>query len=448
MLKQFQNHAEREAIIWQEKSYTYHWLIEAVQHWQMELDRQNVYNHSVVSLEADFSPNAIAILLALLQKNCLVVPLVHYSSLKTFDKLDVSQAEHRIRMNEHDEVGLEHTGVIANHELYTQLRGLQHPGLVLFTSGSAGRFKAAVHDFEKLIDKFRLLRRPYRTLPFLLFDHIGGINTLLYVLSNGGCIVSIQDRTPDAVLQMIEKYQVQLLPATPTFLNLIFLSEAYKRYPVPSLELVTYGTEPMPEQTLLRFREIYPHVRLQQTYGLTEVGILRTKSKTSDSVWMKVGGEQFQTRVSDGMLEIKAESAMIGYLNAPSPFTEDGWFKTGDAVEVDGEYMKILGRQTEIITVNGENVYPAIVESVLQAFPNVEDAVVYGEENPLSGQIVCAEIKMKEPYDDKALRSELLQHCQNHLKPHEVPTRFKFIDTIYISERFKKFRNARLVGTE
>ena len=258
LLKQFQNHAEREAIIWQEKSYTYHWLIEAVQHWQMELDRQNVYNHSVVSLEADFSPNAIAILLALLQKNCLVVPLVHYSSLKTFDKLDVSQAEHRIRMNEHDEVGLEHTGVIANHELYTQLRGLQHPGLVLFTSGSAGRFKAAVHDFEKLIDKFRLLRRPYRTLPFLLFDHIGGINTLLYVLSNGGCIVSIQDRTPDAVLQMIEKYQVQLLPATPTFLNLIFLSEAYKRYPVPSLELVTYGTEPMPEQTLLRFRRSTP----------------------------------------------------------------------------------------------------------------------------------------------------------------------------------------------
>ena len=50
--------------------------------------------------------------------------------------------------------------------------------------------------------------------------------------------------------------------------------------------------------------------------------------------------------LNDGMLEIKAESAMLGYLNAPSPFTSDGWFMTGDQVEVNGEYIKILGRKS------------------------------------------------------------------------------------------------------
>lgn len=51
----------------------------------------------------------------------------------------------------------------------------------------------------------------------------------------------------------------------------------------------------------------------------------------------------------DGILQIKAKSAMLGYLNAPSPFTEDGWFITGDRVEVDGEYIRIMGRDSETI---------------------------------------------------------------------------------------------------
>lgn len=53
----------------------------------------------------------------------------------------------------------------------------------------------------------------------------------------------------------------------------------------------------------------------------------------------------------DGKLEIKAESTGVGYLNAESPFTEDGWFPTGDAVLVDGEYLRILGRESDLINV-------------------------------------------------------------------------------------------------
>ena len=49
------------------------------------------------------------------------------------------------------------------------------------------------------------------------------------------------------------------------------------------------------------------------------------------------------------MLEIKSKSAMLGYLNAPTPFTHDGWFKTGDQVEEKGDSLKIIGRKSEII---------------------------------------------------------------------------------------------------
>ena len=131
--------------------------------------------------------------------------------------------------------------------------------------------------------------------------------------------------------------RVELLPASPTFLNLLLLSEAHK----------TLRSE-QPEGDHLRHRADagehaappargVPRVRLQQTYGLIEVGVLRSKSRSSDSLWVKIGGEGYETRVVDGILQIRADSAMLGYLNAPSPFTEDGWFITGDAVELDGE---------------------------------------------------------------------------------------------------------------
>src|SRR5260221_9709387 len=156
----------------------------------------------------------------------------------------------------------------------------------------------------------------------------------------------------------------------------------------------------MPESTLKRFHELFPKVRLLQTYGLSEVGILRSTSRSSDSLWVKVGGDGFQTRVVDGMLEIKARYAMLGYLNAASPFTADGWFKTGDAVEVDGEYFRILGRKSELINVGGEKVYPVEVESVLQAMEGVENVAGKGESHPIAGESVPG--RVKRPTNDTA----------------------------------------------
>lgn len=66
-------------------------------------------------------------------------------------------------------------------------------------------------------------------------------------------------------------------------------------------------------------------------YGMSEVGILRSRSRASDSLWVQVGGDGYETRVVNGMLQIRGRSTMLGYLNAPSPFTEDGWLMTGDA---------------------------------------------------------------------------------------------------------------------
>jgi acyl-CoA synthetase (AMP-forming)/AMP-acid ligase II len=153
-----------------------------------------------------------------------------------------------------------------------------------------------------------------------------------------------------------------------------------------------------------------------------------------------LGGEGFQTRVVDEILQIKAESAMLGYLNAPSPFTDDGWFNTGDKVEVDGDYFRILGRQSEIINVGGQKVYPAQVESVVQEMPEVAEVSVYGEKNAILGQIVCAAIRLREYRDARQFHRELRQFCRQSLQEFQIPARVRLVENAMHGERFKKNR--------
>ena len=66
---------------------------------------------------------------------------------------------------------------------------------------------------------------------------------------------------------------------------------------------------------------------------------------------------------------------MMGYLNAENPFTEDGWFITGDEVLQKGDYIKILGRKSELINVGGEKVYHQEVENILLEMNDIVDFI-------------------------------------------------------------------------
>jgi long-chain acyl-CoA synthetase len=440
LLERFRAAGNAPAIVWRDQVVNYAWLAEETTRMQRLLAERGVPAGAVAGVEADFSPRAVALLLALIERGAIIVPLTTSVEEKKPEFRAVAEVEYRVALDANDELQIEPTGLTAVHELIVGLKKAGHPGLILFSSGSTGKSKAALHDIVPMLEKFTVQRHTLRTITFLLFDHIGGFNTLLYNLSNAGCIVTVQDRQPETVCRAIAQHRVQLLPTSPTFLNLLLVSEAWKHHDLSSLETVTYGTEVMPQSTLDRFVAAFPKVKLQQTYGLSEVGILRSKSRSSDSLWVKVGGEGFETRIAEGMLEIKARSAMLGYLNAPSPFTADGWFKTGDAVEVDGEYIKILGRKSELINVGGEKVYPAEVESVLQTMPGVEDVAVVGEKNAITGHIVFARVKLTGDEALPAFRARMREYCAGKLPRFAVPQRVELVDRTLHGERFKKMR--------
>ena len=421
---------------------TYGQLLERVDAWQRHL--ADVPAGGVLAIEGDYGLDTIAVFLAATAKGLVAVPLSPDSRAHHAAFLEIAAVEYRVRPSE-GSAGVA-TGVRADLALYRDLRATGHPGLVLFSSGSTGTPKAALHDVARLLAKFEVPKQTLRTLVFLLLDHIGGVNTLFYTLYNGGAVVLSKDRSPAAVCAAIEAHRVELLPTSPTFLNLLLLSGQAGTRDLSSLRVVTYGTEPMPAATLEQATKALPNVRFQQTYGMTELGILRSQSRESNSLWVRVGGEGFECKVVDGRLWVRAKSAMLGYLNAPSPFDADGFLDTGDLVEVDGEWLRILGRQSDVINVGGSKAYPAEIESVLLQMEGVDDVVVRGESHPLTGQIVTATVRLAAPETPDAFKARMRLFCRERLAPYQVPSRVRFTQEAMHSSRFKRVRSEGAAG--
>jgi long-chain acyl-CoA synthetase len=443
LLERMRQAGRSTALVWHDKPFTYEWLLTRASALRKVLREQGIAAGTVVALDAKYSADTAAALLALIAENAVVVMLSSTSQLPLQRIHEVAEVQMVVEFggpSATDECRVLPTGRAVTNPLTLRLVASGNPGLVLFSSGSTGTSKGAVLDFARLLEKFKVQKPPMVTLNFLLLDHIGGIDTLFYTLSSLGTVVMASSRAPDEVAAAIAKHKVELLPTSPTFLNLLLASEAYKRHDLSSLKRIAYGTEAMPEFTLRRLREALPGVVLQQTYGLTELGVLRSRSRDSDSLWVKLGGEGIETEVRDGVLWVRSKSAMLGYLNAPSPFDEEGWMNTEDVVEVEGEWMRIHGRKSDIINVGGQKVYPAEVESVLLQLENVKDVTVYGEANPITGKIVaaCVELASEEPLE--SFKQRMRAFCKERLAPYKVPVRIQLTGDPQFSARFKKMR--------
>jgi long-chain acyl-CoA synthetase len=429
----------KEALVHQGRSISYGELSALIDTAATWLKAQGIPSGAVVSFDGDYSAPAIALLFALAENRNIIIPLSTDSKLHFDEFREIGETEFDISINGEAFI-LNRTGRQSNNQLYEKLRESGSPGVVLFSSGSTGKSKGIVQNLDKLMTKFQQPRKGMRMLIFLQLDHIGGINSLLYSVANQGTIIVAESRAPEQVCRSIEKFQVELLPTSPTFLNLLILSNAHQQFDLSSLGLITYGTEPMQESTLKKLASALPGCQFQQTYGLSEVGILRSKSQSSDSLWMKVGGDEFETKIQNGTLWIRSDSAMLGYLNAPNPFDDEGFLDTGDMVEQQGEWIRILGRKSEIINVGGYKVYPAEVESTLLEMPNVLDVVVFGDVHPITGKIVRAKFKLQNPETIKSLKSRMLQFCKDRLPSYKIPGKISITEESTYNERFKRMR--------
>jgi acyl-CoA synthetase (AMP-forming)/AMP-acid ligase II len=427
--------AERLSKIWSEADYPF--LIYKGDELKFsQIAAQNLIDLSlikpgdVVAIIGDFNPSSILTLLRLIDLEAVVVPLTietkhehEYFLESAF--VDVIIKAEVVSYRPHNK----------RHDLIDYLRLKKHAGLVLFSTGTTGRPKAIIHDLTQFLKRFETPRPALRTINFLLFDHIGGINTLLHTLFNKGVVVAPEVRTVDSVLDICRKFGVEVLPTTPTFLRLMLMSGAVPDKVPTCLKVITYGTERMDQPTLDDLCKFLPNIDFRQTFGMSELGIVRVKSEARNSLFMKIGGEGVETKVVNNVLQIRSESRMLGYLNAPSPFDAEGWYDTKDIVEVIDDYYKVTGRISDVINVGGLKFMASEVERVALNFPNVSLVKAIPKQNPITGQHV--ELLVESTSEFGIDKDSLMTFLKERLQPHMVPKRIR-IESVAIGHRFKK----------
>ena len=397
---------------------------------QNPTDLSEVQESDVVAIIGDFNPQSILILLRLIDLGVIIVPLTDETKHDHEYFFESACVDVIIRGGE-----VQRRTHCGSHYLIDGLREKKHAGLVLFSTGTTGRPKAILHDLTRFLKRFETPRPALRTLNFLLFDHIGGINTLFHTLFNKGVVVAPAERTVSSVLETCNIFEVEVLPTTPTFLRMMLMSGAVPNEVPRCLKIITYGTERMDQPTLNELCRLLPNIDFRQTFGMSELGIVRVKSEKRNSLFMRIGGEGIETKVVEDVLQIRSEMRMLGYLNAPSPFDPENWYDTKDIVEEKDGYYKIVGRTVDIINVGGLKFMASDVERVALVFPGVSLVRAYPRQNPITGQHV--ELVVQSAEEESVDKNSLMAYLKKQLQLHMVPKRIR-IGNVNVGHRFKR----------
>jgi len=427
------------SIIDENGSFSYNQLSNQVNKYKNQLDKKIIDFDNVI-IYSDYNFYSISLLIYLSKRTVNIIPIIKTTQKEFESKIQELSNSKIIFLDSKGTINITENNDKKNLIKRNLILENSETGLVLFSSGTTGKPKVMIQNFSKIIKEIVIPKRQKKLnfLIFLMFDHIGGINTLLNCLINGSTIVIPKDRNPSTIISVIEKHNINVFPTSPTFLNLMLMDDSFSQNKMNSLRLITYGTERMPSELLKRLNKILPKVKLLQTFGTSETGILKTISKSSDSTFFKIVDTNKDYKIVDGELFLRSITAVKGYLNHDnSNFKSDGWYASGDLVKEDSEgYIKIIGRKNKIINVGGLKVLPSEVEDVINNVEGVIDSFVYGEDSIITGNIVCVKVATKLPYQI-TLKKNIKKECKLKLDKYKIPVKIIFND-LKMNKRGKK----------
>lgn len=323
---------------------------------------------------------------------------------------------------------------------------------MLETSGTTGvsrcallgpeAFRASAHATD-----LRLGRVPGdRWLLSLPFSHVGGFAIVIRSLLTKKAIVSIGETRPfdpEAIIRAIDRDRITLLSLVPTMLHgLLRRTPAWR--PHGGVRAILVGGAPVSPSLLLESRERGLPVLV--TYGLTEacsqVSSVRPGTPPDPSEGCGPPIEGIELRIAKSEIQIRGPSMMLGYASRGGvrrPFLEGGWFGTGDEGYLDEVgRLHVSGRRKDLIITGGEKVSPPSVESVLERFPGVLAACVFGLPDPLWGETVAAALLVDRGSSFDL--ASLSRFASRELAPHARPRHVSLLDRFFENDRGKRDR--------
>lgn len=319
----------------------------------------------------------------------------------------------------------------------------KQPVLVLKTGGTTGKPKHVVHAVERLFGRYPIMERaPSRSLVLFEADHIAGLDAFMQAMRRGATLVIPGSQSAFGIVRAIEELGVDVLPATPTFLQFLLLSSALDGRVIESVKTIPHGAEPMSAELGQRIQRAFPKARLLQRFGLTELGALPVKPDPRDPSALFLKDPDFLWKIEDGELLIQAPTQMLGTLEDGPLAEDDSWYWTGDVAEANSYgAIRILGRREAMINVGGRKVLPETVENFILQQDGVRDVAVYPEPNPLTGQTVAADVVFeRDPVPAIWLQTLRRAAIQEGLDLVNVPTHIRPVKQIRKTRVGKRLR--------
>jgi acyl-CoA synthetase (AMP-forming)/AMP-acid ligase II len=323
---------------------------------------------------------------------------------------------------------------------------------LIYTSGTTGRPKgvmvshanvmADVHNFNYWMG----YREGGVYLHAAPIFHIADFPAMFAAPAFGAYQVTIPKFSPQTFCETVKRERVTHTVLVPTMINLLMQFKDLSSFDLSSLEVLAYGGSPMAPDLIRHIRELLPHLRLVQVYGLSETGFLtglKDQEHTDDRLLscgrpcpgvdvqvVDESGKQVENG-NHGELAARGANVMRGYWNNPEETAlafRNGLFRTGDIGYQDADgYCYILDRLKDMIVSGGENVYSGEVEAVIYQHPDVLETAVFGVPDPQWGEIVMACVVLK---PGRTLSADaLIAHCRRTLANYKVPRRIEFFAT-------------------
>lgn len=274
--------------------------------------------------------------------------------------------------------------------------------LIVYTSGTTGRPKGAVHTHASLGAGIDALQTAWgwqpedRLILTLPLFHVHGLGAGLFGTLTAGATVTVFDRFDEStVLDAASKHSMFF--GVPTMYHRLVATGQARA--LAQLRLCVSGSAPLAAE--LWHRLAADGVEVLERYGMTETLLTLSNPLVGErrpgSVGIPLPGVEAAVEDPDeegvGELLVRGTSLCRGYWGRPGEATTDdeGWFATGDLVSIgDNGYVRIRGRRTELIITGGHNVYPAEVEAVLSRHPGVREVAVVGVPSAEWGETVEA----------------------------------------------------------
>ena len=315
--------------------------------------------------------------------------------------------------------------------------------LIVYTSGTTGEPKGAVHTHRSLLAGVQALRVAWawqpddRLLLSLPLFHVHGLCAGLFgTLASGASAVVFERFSPTHVLDVASERESTMFFGVPTMYHR--LAATGRAAELSALRLCVSGSAPLPASLWHAFHDDHD-VSVLERYGMSETLLTLSNPLVGErrpgSVGLPLPGVDATIADPDahgvGELMVRGPSLCHGYWNRPdasASMWKEGWFATGDLASVGaGGYFSIRGRRTELIITGGHNVYPAEVEAILGRHPSVGEIAVIGLPSEEWGESVTAFVVGADGAPDI---DALMMLAAQELSSYKRPREFRVVDAL------------------